>query len=200
MMRLLIAAIALSLPAAADADDWSSGIEREVDEGTYMKVYASQFGWRIWRTEWKSGFSCDAVKSASGRPHPVPSGVSSILAGGTPYLTIYKDEARDRYGKSLGYDQIKYVWRGRYLGDTTVKLRKPGERFWDEYEYWDRDKIVDMKKYEEGKIEVYISSFEYPELGLGKVEENAIFDLSGIQWSIDMLDKCKQSGKGPEGF
>jgi hypothetical protein len=192
-MKAFISAIALSLPVAAGADAWSNGVEREVDEGIYMKVFASQSGWRIWRSEGKSGVTCKAVKSSSGRPHPVPAGVQSMLIGGTPFLSIYKSEARDKVGKPLGYDKINYIWRGQHFDKRTVKIRKPGERFWDEYPYWDPSKEVDMKKYEETKIEVYVSSFEYPEISMGEVEETAIFDLSGMQFAIDTLETCEQS-------
>ncbi len=156
---------------------WPINVEREVDEGTYMSVYASFSGWRIWKTETKNGISCKAVKSAKGKPHPIPVGVNSALYRGTPFLTVL-----------TGYkDRVVYSWSAEHYGNVSVKIRIPGEKFWDEY----RSSSVDMQKYQEKRIEISLISWEYPEIYVGLSEQKGIFELIGIKKALSEIDKCE---------
>ena len=46
--------------------NWPIGVEREVDEGVYMRLLSVSDGWRIWRIETKDDVDCRAIKSAIG--------------------------------------------------------------------------------------------------------------------------------------
>jgi hypothetical protein len=173
---LMVIGTFASLPTmAAVYTTWPVGLEREVDEGVYMSVVAQQDGWRIWKTETKSGFDCRAVKSAKGRTHPIPVGVGGALFGGTPYLGIYRDYKQ----------QITYSWFTEHYDKVRIKIRQSDQKFWDEY-----DSRPDMAKYGEEIINVVASSWEYPEIYVGYVEEKAFFDLKGRGWAIDKVDEC----------
>ena len=179
--KIMFFLIYLSIPSFAFAQSWPVGVEREVDQGTYMSVYASQNGWRIWRIETKDGVKCEAVKSTKGRPHPVPLGVGSSLCGGTPFLSIRQES---RFG-GQSYRLI-HVWGAKHLNKVKVKIRKIGQKFWDEYD----SSIVDMDLYAEQMIQVSVSSWEYPAIYVGFAEENANFDLNGIEAAKNMIKTC----------
>src|SRR5262245_18557212 len=84
------AAITQSASSSAQATNWPIGQEREVDEGVYFTLLSSSNGWRIWKLETRSGLDCRAVKSAVGRPHPVPAGAGAVFTHGTPFIQIMK--------------------------------------------------------------------------------------------------------------
>jgi hypothetical protein len=90
----------LATTAGQTGAQWPVGVEREVDEGVYMRVAAAEQGWRIWRIETRDGIRCQAVKSARGRPHPVPVGVGSAFYGGTPYLMVSRSYRGDGFASS----------------------------------------------------------------------------------------------------
>ena len=101
-ISLYISLLFLGVPAAASAQDWAVGTERE--RSTDMKV----------RTY------CKAVKSAQGRPHPRPVGVIDSLGGGTPYLSIssYMGEFSSSISGKWGIDDGEW--------------RDVGAKFWEE--------------------------------------------------------------------
>jgi len=169
--------IVATLLFALQTANWPIGTEREVDEGTYMQVLASQDGWRIWRTETSAGVYCRAVKSARGRPHPIPLGFHSALFRGTPFLEI---------GWNSYSSEMDFYWRTTYLGNVEIKYRQPGARFWEH-----RDNATfDPHETGENVIDVVLESWEYPELLVGKAEETATFDLDGLGWAEAEVAAC----------
>lgn len=179
MRSLLLFALASLVASPCAAQSWSIGQEREVDEGYYLKLLSTQNGWRIWQVDTKEGKSCRAIKSSAGRPHPNPVGVAAAFYGGTPFLTVY-----------IGYqDKVSYGWQGAHLQGERVKFREPGARFWEEWKY-----DTDLAPWSGKKIELNIVTYEYPAIYEGRVEENAIFDLTGLDAAIAALRKCE--GKG----
>lgn len=176
---LLFAAFAAATAAQA-FQSWPVGVEREVDEGVYMKVIAVENGWRLWRTETRSSVDCMAVKSAAGRPHPVPIGVGGALHRGTPYLQVYRS-----------YDgTVRHAWHGRYYGRVRAKVRRPGERFWNELD----GARGDMTPYDGETIEVVVSSWEYPEVLVGHSEEVANFSMEGLTSMEERMLACEAAG------
>ncbi|MGE6695982.1 MULTISPECIES: hypothetical protein [Sphingobium] len=164
----------LLLPNTASAQ-WVPGQEREVDEGVYAKIISQQNGWRIWRFETKDDVTCQAVKSARGRPHPVPVGFRDKMYMGTPFISIsrgYKDEASvDLHGK-YGYSQ---TWR------------RLGNKFWNE-----KLGLNDLSLNDGDPIEVHTETWEYPQIRVGLTSESGIVDLTGILAAVDALKECDQ--------
>lgn len=176
MIAALIALLTLT-PQTPPAD-WPIGTEREVEAGVYMQVVASESGWRVWRTEQRSGVSCKAVKSAAGRPHPRPIGVGDALFTGTPYLTI-----------GLYQDRFTYRWSARHLGKVRVKYRTPGDRFWEE----GAEVNFPANVIGERPIEIEVTSWEYPAIYEGYSEEAATFDLAGLAWAQEQVRVCSSA-------
>lgn len=166
-----------SILLLATAGAWTPGVEREVDEGTYMRFLSEQEGWRIWRIETKDHLSCKAVKAARGRSHPKPIGVSSLMYGDTPFLEVWGGGASST---------ISYRWFAARFGDVKIQYRKPGERFWEDVGVsgFNPDGVGEVP------IEINVSSWEYPAISHGRVEEKAIFDLAGLAWAKDQLKSC----------
>lgn len=176
---------ALAVALVAQETRWPIGTEREVDEGVYMQVVASDHGWRIWRSETRAGVDCKAVKSARGRPHPIPIGVASMLFRGTPFLEV---------GWSNPSQKFSYTWRTVHLGSVRFKARVPGSRFWEEgrgYEF-------DPAAFGESGIEVVLTSWEYPEIYIGHAEESATFDLAGLSWAQEQVVLCAADDAGSD--
>jgi hypothetical protein len=170
-------ATAMVVIALQSSQQWPVGREREVDEGTYMQVVASDQGWRIWRTEIAHGVYCRAVKSARGRPHPVPLGFQDRLFGGTPFLEIRWD----------GYTRhLQASWQAVYSGRVSVKVRGEGERFWLEQ----RNSLFPLGDLPLVPMEVVLESWEYPALLVGREEERAVFDPAGIEWAKAEVLRC----------
>lgn len=178
-MTLLMMATAAALAAAGPSQqDWPVGVEREVDEGFYMQVFAADNGWRVWRTENRNGVFCKAVKPAQGRDHPTPIGVASFLTGGTPNVEI-----------SLSYDRrsFQYDWGTTYRRGIRAKYRIPGERFWQD----DLSGRTDLTHGAEQVIEVVVESYEYPSIRIGRAEEQGTIDLAGMGWAQTELRRCQ---------
>lgn len=169
-----VLALALVQPQTA----WAVGVEREVDEGVYMRVVAAEQGWRVWRIETRDAVDCRAYKSAQGRRHPVPVGVGSMMArSGTPFLEVFWSEPLNRF-----YSEWHAVhYRGR------VKYRTPNERFWEE-------SAPNPNTAEERVVEVVADSWEYPEILVGHAEEQATFDLAGLRWARTAVKECIEAG------
>lgn len=177
-MSAILISLIWPLTVNAASQSWPIGVEREVDEGVYMSVRAVENGWRVWRTETRGGVSCLAVKSAKGRPHPIPVGVGSALYDGTPFLTV-----------SRGYqDKLTYHWQTEHYGRVRTKIRIPGDKFWDEY-----GASGDMSKYDGRVVEIVMTSWEYPEILVGLSEEQALFDFTGMQSIIEKVDQCEKN-------
>lgn len=177
-MFTTLAAIAATGALTQPQAQWAIGSEREVDEGVYMQVVASDQGWRVWKIETRTGVQCKAVKSAVGRPHPVPVGVSSMMARGTPFLEVlWRD---DEHGFS-------YSWGTEHYGKVRVKYRPVGARFWEERNNFD----FDADDLAEQRLEVQLTSWEYPAILVGYAEEDAIFDLSGLEWAKGQVADCE---------
>lgn len=174
MLVFALAAVLTVTPQQA----WAVGTEREVDEGVYMKVVASEQGWRVWRIETRNGVDCRAYKSAQGRRHPVPVGVNSMMArSGTPFLEVYWVPALSRYFSE---------WHTVHYGGVRSKYRLPGARFWEET-------APDPSTVAEGSVEVVLTSWEYPEILVGHSEERATFDFTGIKWAMETVQACNAS-------
>lgn len=153
---------------------WTVGQEHEVDEGIYFKLLKIENGWRLWRTETRFGVDCIAVKSAVGEQPAVPMGVAGLFSGGLPRLVIHWSDWRRR---------IEFGWEGKHLGEQEVLLRNPGERFWADAK--SRTSFTDGEK-----IEVDISSWEYPEIFLGFHEAKGVIDLTGLDAMRTYISQC----------
>jgi hypothetical protein len=173
----------LTFASSAHAASWPIGVEREVDEGVYMQVVAVEQGWRIWRSETKGGVSCKAVKSARGRPHPEPVGVSWMMFNGTPFLEI----SWNRYGAKFSYG-----WSTVHYDRIRLSYRAPGERFWEDR----NDDGFNADEVGEKLIELTITSYEYGAILVGRAEETAAFDLAGLNWAKAEVLKCE--GRVPD--
>lgn len=187
---LVAATIAIAWTVPAAADQWSSGQEREVDEGYYMSVRATKDGWRIWQTETRDGTTCKAVKSAKGRPHPIPVGYAAALYKGTPFLTVLAT------GAWRSVDKYRFSWSTVHSGNASLQVRQPGDKFWLKGDggILDPENVgtsFDPTSLGEGELEIVMSSYEYPTIYRGHVEEKAIFDTTGLAWAKGQLDLCK---------
>lgn len=157
--------------------DWPIGLEREVDEGFYMKVVAVENGWRIWRIETKSEVECRAIKSVRGQPHPIPVGVGGAFFRGTPNLMIYKGSRSN----------LTYAWSGEHLNERTIQIRRPGDKFWKQIKNYDSQEL-----YRDGALlEVNVQSWEYPEIYVGLSDEKGIIDLTGLAAAQERVRTCK---------
>lgn len=172
--------LALMIGAAVLPQQWSAGVEREVDEGYYMKVLASDQGWRIWQMESRYGIRCLAIKSAIGRRHPTPIGQGFLMSRDTPFLEL---DWREDEGV------FRYSWGARHFGGLRAKYRAPGARFWEE----GASGSFEPGELGEQTIQVVIESFEYPNTGIGRSEETADFDLAGIRWAEGQARACTES-------
>lgn len=182
-MQTISATAAIWLAAinpAGAAQQWPIGVEREVAPGTYMQVIATSQGWRVWRSESVSGATCKAVKSARSRPHPVPIGLNALMGQGTPFVEI------TRPWSSSEFD---YKWSARHSGDVEVQYRTIGARFWETADYFS----FDAATIGEQPVELLVESWEYPEIGVGRVEERAIFDFAGLGWAQEQVLQCEDA-------
>jgi hypothetical protein len=171
----LLALFSFGFANLAFAQQWQIGQEREVDEGHYFKLLKIESGWRLWQIETKEGISCKAIKSARGRPHPQPLGVGSAFFGGTPFLTI----------SSNGRGQTWFMWQGQHLGTKGTKFREPTDRFWQDWKYG-----TDLLPMDGKVIELNIVSYEYPEIFVGRSEQNVLFDLNGLSSIVTEVVDC----------
>lgn len=178
---VVIASTFASIATAAHSQSaWPVGVEREVDEGYYMKIAAERFGWRIWRVETENETSCKAMKSARGRPHPIPVGVGSEMFRGTPFLEMRPSISEGRVR------QWRYDWNTIHGGRVAAKVRLLGERFWTEWGPAD----INLDSFSERLIEIVVSSWEYPAALVGYAEEQAVFDLAGLGWAKEQVNSC----------
>lgn len=156
---------------------WEPGIEREVDEGTYMRLVSQHEGWRVWRVETKDHVACKAVKPAVDRKAPIPGGVSSLMYGDTPFLEISQDAKLPKFN---------YQWFAAHYQSMQIQYRRPNDKFWEKvgYEGFNGDNIA------EDLIEINISSWQYPAINRGHVEEKGFFDFVGLNWAKDQIQAC----------
>lgn len=179
----MIATLAAFVGLTTGRQDWPIGVDREVDEGFYMQVFAADQGWRIWRTENRNGVFCTAIKPADGLDHPEPVGVISLMTGGTPNVQI-----------SLSHDrrQFLYDWGATHYQGVTGKYRVPGARFWEDQ----LSGRLDLEPGAEQTIEVLVESYRYPAIRQGRAEETGTINLVGMGWAQSELRRCQMSG-GP---
>jgi hypothetical protein len=164
--------------AYAQQSDWSVGVEREVGEGHYFKLFAQSHGWRVWRIETRDSVLCTAVKSAIGRPHPIPLGYGFAFFGGTPFLTV-----------TPIVDGYNFHWKTTRLHDVAAQYREGGQKFWYNFVYNDQN-FIQL----DGKIiEISVTSWEYPALNRGYAKETASFNVVGLNQAITALYDCKLS-------
>jgi hypothetical protein len=175
----MIALAALSL-AALFPQEWPVGVEREVDEGFYMQVFAADHGWRVWRTENRNGVFCKAIKPASGRSDPVPVGVANLMSRETPFVEVSWTPVLNTF---------HYEWGATHYGGVRGKYRVPGERFWEDSFHGD----IDLRPAAGKTIEVVVESYRYPELGVGRAEESGTVDLVGLEWALAEVIRCGAS-------
>jgi TonB family protein len=81
--------------------------------------------------------------------------------------------------------QWSYNWSTVHSGNVRVQVRLPGERFWTEWGSSD----MDLNLFNETAVEVVATSWEYPALYLGRVEQRAVFDLVGMTWAKEQLSQ-----------
>ncbi|WFL76867.1 hypothetical protein P7228_12810 [Altererythrobacter arenosus] len=179
-ISVLLALFATFFATGAFAQPWKVGDEREVDEGYYLTLLSSESGWRVWQIETREGIRCSAVKSAEGKPHPEPIGVADHFWRGTPYLVVSKGH---QFG-SLGR-----IWRFRLQGvhgkGQKTQFRKVGDRFWTDWKH-----SLDLSPMAGERIEVAISSYEYPHSLVGGAHEKGVLDLDGLSKVVEAVEAC----------
>jgi hypothetical protein len=176
-LRAILIFIFMGLaPTAAGAQPWAIGQEREVDEGFYVRLVTQQNGWRHWRIETRNEVSCQAIKSAEGRPHPIPLGVSAAFYRGTPFLTLSEISGRLSFG-----------WQGANVLGERLKYRAIGERFWTD---WVHD--GDLMPFANSRLEVNIVTYQYPRIFAGRIEETAVINLTGLEEAARYVLNCEQ--------
>lgn len=175
LARILpILAFALTSAAGVTAVyyQWSIGTEREVDEGTYARLYYQQNGWRVWRFENRTRVWCKAVKSAVGLPHPVPVGVSDYMVGGTPNLVV---EYHDQIRRTFKIEGAEAGEQGEY--------REVGEKFWSPID----SGIEDL----DGKmVQIHVTSWEYPAIMVGFSDQKGVLNLLGMSGALRSAEEC----------
>lgn len=168
--------LGMGSPIQAQTSAWTFGQEREVDEGVYMTLLETFSGWRLWKIETRSGVECRAIKSAVGRPHPIPVGAGAVFYRGTPFLQIMP-----------GYrEPFRFSWETVHWGKVKVQFREQGEKFWESLE----PNSNDLTHLDGKKIEIHLTSWEYPEILVGFAEEKAVIDLSGMSQAMSKIDEC----------
>jgi hypothetical protein len=174
---MLLGALSLGVSHAASqtGEFWTVGKEREVGEGFYFRLVSQINGWRIWRIETKNGVDCRAIKSAVGRPHPVPLGVYAVFYRGTPFLTIFESSGRP-----------EFIWSTVHSGKVRTQYRLPGEKFWTDSPVGGGD----LTLFDGKKLELSITSYEYPEIYVGFTKQTGIMDLVGLAAAIEALRQC----------
>jgi hypothetical protein len=182
-LATLIASISLisfsALPAVYTK--WSIGMEREVAEGVYMKLVAVSDGWRIWRIETRNDVDCRAIKSAIGRPHPIPAGAGAVFMLGTPFLMIMK-------GHKSPYS---FSWETTHWGDVEGQYRLAGEKFWSPL----KERSDDLSQFDGKTLEISLTSYEYPAVNVGFAKETGKIDLMGMGAAIASVDQCNLQGQ-----
>ena len=173
ILSLVFATSPLSTEAFA-ASNWAIGQEREVDEGYYLKLLKTQNGWQLWRIESKSEVECRAVKSAIGRPHPVPIGATVGFGTGEPFIVLYW---------SSHSHSVNHFWEGPNFENTRVEVRRIGQKFWDQ-------ERKDAAYRDGDRLEVNIVSWEYPEIRVGYDETRGVFDLAGLEAMRTEVASC----------
>jgi hypothetical protein len=162
---------------------WSIGMEREVAEGIYMKLIGISEGWRIWRIETRNDVDCRAVKSAIGRPHPIPAGAGAVFMLGTPFLMIMK-----------GYQSPhSFSWNTTHWGDVEGQYRLVEEKFWSPL----KERSDDLSQFDGKTLEISLTSYEYPAVNVGFAKETGRIDLKGMGAAIAAIDKCNLEGQRP---
>jgi hypothetical protein len=182
LVLMVASTSAMTLPvSAAVYTQWSVGMEREVAEGVYMKLMSVSEGWRIWGIETKSEVDCRAIKSAVGRVHPIPAGAGAVFFRGTPFLMVYK-----------GYQTPHtYSWNTTHWGDVDVQYRLPGEKFWSPMNKYEDD----LSQFNGKKLEISLTSWEYPDINVGYAKETGVIDLAGMNAAVAAVDQCNVDGK-----
>lgn len=189
MDALLFTAIATSM--FFQSNSWTLGQEREVDAGVYMSIHSQNEGWRIWKIETEDGISCRAVKSAEGRPHPIPVGVGSAFHRGTPFIeiSIYRDGTIP--GQTERYSS---TWKTTHYGDVRFQWRKIGARFFESpastIETFSLPQVFDAREVDEERYEIRLESWRYPSISQGYSLESAIFNFSGLEWAEREVRSC----------
>jgi hypothetical protein len=160
---------------------WSIGMEREVTEGVYMKLVSVSDGWRIWRIETRNDVDCRAIKSAIGRPHPIPAGAGAVFMLGTPFLMIMK-----------GYQSPhSFSWNTTYWGDVEGQYRLVEEKFWSPL----KERSDDLSQFDGKTLEISLTSYEYPAVNVGFAKETGRIDLKGMGTAIAAIDQCNLEGQ-----
>ena len=105
----------------------------------------------------------------------MPVGVGSGFYGGTPFLSLYR-----------GYQgKISYDWQGEHLSGERLKFREPGGRFWEDWTY-----SSDLMTWDGKQLELNIVTYEYPEIFVGRADETAIIDLTGMSKMAELVTAC----------
>lgn len=175
MKRAIIALALLAVSSGVAGTvyrQWAVGQEREIDEGVYATLYYQQAGWRVWRFETSARVWCKAIKSAAGKPHPVPVGVSDYMVGGTPSLVVtYQDQVRREF-KIEGAER-----------DEKGEYRLAGKKFWTAID-------SDIADHDGATMDVHVESWEYPAIMVGLADEKGTISLAGMSAALSAAEKC----------
>jgi hypothetical protein len=109
-----------------------------------------------------------------GRGYPYPLGVGSVLRGATPFLEA------DSYTPGALSVTLSGSW-----GGGKAEYRSIGERFWTA---WKAD--MPLADWDGKKLQVHITTWEYPEIMVGMADETGILDLTGAKQAIAAVDAC----------
>lgn len=101
-----------------------------------------------------------------------------MMARGTPFLEVLWNDREHRFS---------YSWGTEHFGKVRVKYRPVGERFWEERNNFD----FNADDLAEQRLEVQLTSWEYPEILVGYAEEDATFDMSGLDWAKGQVAECE---------
>lgn len=154
---------------------WRVGQEFEVDAGVYAKLLAEQSGWRLWKFDKKDSAVCIATKSSVAKGAIYPLGVGQHFFGGTPRLEV-----------TIKDGDVTFInLQGKLRGLLNPEFRHNGDRFWTP---WPPDKSI---LFGSRTIEVHITTWRYPEVMVGMIEEYGLIDFSGFEQILQKSIDCR---------
>lgn len=195
---LLLAGL-LHLPAAAQNIDWQVGEEVETAPGVYQTLVARDGDWSVWKYQNSADWSCVAILRKEGGDHTWPTEKyghmygSTVSNGSYPYLLIQPFLTRSYGDRASGNPMYA---GGTYSGKVTWELRPEGERFFQRLVPGTQSMQTAqaMSAYAGQRIEVMVTSWEFPNLMVGQQIDKGTFHIVDMDKAIETLERCKRSG------